>query len=312
MRKILLGLFLVAGLILCMGLAFYFLLEPTPDPSKFNLRYSFTEPPFISPRIIEDLSSWKGEEGDQVVAIHVPGSQGSNRYYGEIKYEKPHVYVAYEMDDELDPNIYSYQYIGKTDGGINILKRCHQKKGATISQSILLTEFQRDRGIKFVEKGKKDPDKPFSDDTSERILIKKVGEISLEESWKGEVMFNGNVLVLEKIGELRFENPLYRRIKSCCHKIASHFLDTPFRLDSLPYSLNFEPYINPKLINDLEAWISDDGDQVVAIDLFDSQNSAWYQYEGEFGEGVGESTYAHMEDDWREKHYKGWDRDPFF
>ncbi len=320
MRKIWLGFFIVAGVILCLGLAFYFLLEPIPDLSKFNLRYSFTDPPFISPRIIEDLSSWKGEEGDQVVAINVPGSQGSNRYYGEIMYENPHVYVTNQNDDESAPHIYSYQYIDKTHGGIYILKRSHRKEGAIISQSILFTEFQKDRGIKFVEKGSGDPDKPFSrhsgfilnDDTPERILIKKLGEIPLEENWKGEVTLNGNVLVIEKVGELNFENPLYRRIKSSLHKIASHFFDTPFRLDSVPYSLNFEPYINPKLIHDLEAWISDAGDQVVAIDLFDSQNSARYQCEGEFGEGVGETTYAHMEDGWREKHYGGWDRDPFF
>ncbi len=65
-------------------------------PSK-DVPCSFDKAPFISPRIIQDFSSWISDHEDQVVAINVLESQDSNRYYGNalvrnISGQNPYVY----------------------------------------------------------------------------------------------------------------------------------------------------------------------------------------------------------------------------
>jgi len=71
------------------------------------------------------------------------------------------------------------------------------------------------------------------------------------------------------------------------------FLAEPINLEELDYSFTKEPFIHPKIIKDLSTYLSDSGDQVVGINLKDSQNSN--RYYGEIHtrelEGGGTSVY---------------------
>jgi hypothetical protein len=62
-------------------------------------------------------------------------------------------------------------------------------------------------------------------------------------------------------------------VLGCGYSKVRH-LDLP--LSDFPNSFTSEPFVHPKIIKDLLSWQSDLGDQVVAINLLESQNSNRY------------------------------------
>src|SRR5512134_2511919 len=83
--------------------------------------YSFSKPPYVHPKIIEDLSTWLSDSGDQVVAINLLDAQGSNRYHGDVLTreapgEAPFVYVRDGRET------FGYEHVGMTRSGIHVLR----------------------------------------------------------------------------------------------------------------------------------------------------------------------------------------------
>jgi hypothetical protein len=64
--------------------------------------------------------------------------------------------------------------------------------------------------------------------------------------------------------------------------------DSP-AIQDVPYYFEHAPYVHPRIIQDLLAWESDGGDQVVAINLVDSQRSNRYYGDVTVVENAGES-----------------------
>ncbi|GEM_PF-3396592 len=80
---------------------------------------------------------------------------------------------------------------------------------------------------------------------------------------------------------------------------------TAYMWKELPYSFVHKEYIHPKIINDLIGWISDIGQQIVSINLADSNNSNRYfgeiqirDFEGrkfvEWIEGIESFSYEYL------------------
>ena len=112
--------------------------------------YSFNEPPFISPRIIRDLSCWISDQGDQVVAINLD-SQNSNRYSGEpqvSRVEEENTCVYWKevtvKDGTTNESEFSYQYVCKTSSGIYVLLTSDWGGGSGVFMNLLLVEFEYD------------------------------------------------------------------------------------------------------------------------------------------------------------------------
>lgn len=152
---------------------------------------SFTAPPYIHPRIIQDLSAWMSDGGDQVVAIDLPDSQDSNRYYGAVRERKtaggpPFVYV------EGDNEEFGYQYVGRSDHGVDILFTSDWEGGSGIFRNLLLVTFERDRGAILL------PGSARIDAGRERLLIKKLGEIPLGDRYSGRLEVLGDRLLIGK------------------------------------------------------------------------------------------------------------------
>ena len=167
-------------------------------PNK-DFAYSFNKAPYISPRIIKDLSTWISDNGDQVVVINVSDSQNSNRYFGEpqvrpIKGKNPCVCwkEATVQDSTTNESEFSYQYVGQTSSGLYVLVTADWGGGSGMFVSLLLLRCEYDQGINC------DWDNGVVRSGTNRLLIKKVGEIPLGDRWRGDLAVKGNSIYLGK------------------------------------------------------------------------------------------------------------------
>jgi hypothetical protein len=158
---------------LFVGLFVFILLGVTAHAQQIG-EWSFTKEPFINPRIIEDLSTWISDNGDQVVAINLLESQNCNRYFVDSILSRPRdsgfPLVYYNRDRKEGwpnfPDFFGYQYVGQTKNGIYVLHTTDQEGGALRSEEILFLKVEKDKGLDDNAKPK------------ERLLLKKIGEIS--------------------------------------------------------------------------------------------------------------------------------------
>jgi len=57
--------------------------------------YSLSHKPFINPAIVEDLETWISDTGEQIVAINIPGSIDTNRYFQPFQATPPELDEGY-------------------------------------------------------------------------------------------------------------------------------------------------------------------------------------------------------------------------
>lgn len=161
-------------------------------PNK-DFQFSFSRAPFISPRIIQDLSAWISDHGDQVVAINVLESQDSNRYFGDAQVRKidgQHPFVFNETttveDGETNHTEFGYRFVGITKSGVYVLETSDWGGGSGVFRNLLLVTFEYDNGTVC------DWDKNVVSRSGKRLLIKKRGGIPLGDRWDGELKVDGD------------------------------------------------------------------------------------------------------------------------
>ena len=148
--------------------------------------YSFVHAPYVHPLIIKDMETWLSDTGDQVIAINLLDAQGSNRYYGKgnvraIKGRCPFVYWEKERES------FGYRYIGMMDSRIHVILTSSWGGGSGVFKSLMLVTIEHDTGIEWNGRDAK----PHS---RERLLIRKIGEISLGDRWAGDMKTVGNTI----------------------------------------------------------------------------------------------------------------------
>lgn len=180
--------------------------DTATKPDEIRLPYFFDHAPYVSPKIIQDLSTWMPDYGDQVVAINLSDLKDTNRYYADIKTRKIEgepLYVYFdEKPTKLEPmnkGEFGYQYIGKTKSGIYVLETTDWAGGTEIDESLMLLTFEKDNGIAV------DWNKKTIRSGRERLLLKKVGEIILGDGWKGKLKIERNKLL---VGKYEGPNPV--------------------------------------------------------------------------------------------------------
>lgn len=151
--------------------------------------YSFTTPPLISPRIVQDLVTWLSDSGNQIVAIDLEGSQGSNRYYGAFEEEGDGASIDFGSEGCF-PICFSYRCIGQLDNGVYLLLTSDRGGGSGIFQSLLLVALEEEARITVDwQKGEIRSGPP-------RTILKKIGEIGLGDRWTGELAIEGNAIYI--------------------------------------------------------------------------------------------------------------------
>lgn len=154
--------------------------------------FHFDHPPYIHPAIIKDLSTWLSDTGDQVVAINLTDSQDSNRYSESIQVrpitgENPYIYFIEGRGES-----FGYQYVGQTKDGAHILYISDSGGGSGVFKNLMFVMIEPDKGIVFNE------EEQTITSTKERLIIKKLGAVSLGDRWAGTLTINGNELVIGK------------------------------------------------------------------------------------------------------------------
>jgi len=181
-----------------------------------NKYFSFNGKP-IHPKIIKELNTWISDGGDQVVSINIIDSQDSNRFccVDDIKLKNEFVYY---QDDETT---FNYKYIGVMDSGVHVLYTSDSPFGASgVFRSLVFVTFKLDSGLMI------DSDTSLVSKET-RLLISKVGEMSLGDRWEGHVSIMSNDLYISDGRKIVFpiitdsivsEHPIDSRLKRCVDK----------------------------------------------------------------------------------------------
>ena len=152
--------------------------------------YSFVQEPFVHPRVIEDLSTWLSDVGDQVVAINLLDAQGSNRYSGRIsvdEFDERCPYVHWEPAGERRE--FGYQYVGMTESRVHVLFTSSWGGGSGVFKRLILLAITADTGINW-------HGQDMVQDDRERLLVIKLGELALGDRWGGDLHVAGNTLAI--------------------------------------------------------------------------------------------------------------------
>lgn len=156
---------------------------------------SFTREPVINPKMIEELVSGQSgrEDADQVVAVDVRGSQDCSKFDVNDVKRHPDGNVGYEeISDEGNHHVFSYQYIGMTPSGVIVLYTFSCGDGSSSDHSLLFLVIEEDPGLVINDKNN------TLTLTRPRTLLKKLGEMSLGDRWKGQLKVEGNKLFIGK------------------------------------------------------------------------------------------------------------------
>lgn len=146
-------------------------------------RYSFINSEFINPQILDDLSGWLSDTGDQIVSINIAESNKSNRYHGDITTEKSDGYPV--VKSSYEEGWVSYRYIGSSFSGVHIIQTWSNGGGSGVFTNILLVTLSSDsslesNGVSYTKKA--------------RFVIKLVGSLPLGDRYQGKVTYKYGLL----------------------------------------------------------------------------------------------------------------------
>jgi hypothetical protein len=164
-----------------------------------NEEYRLDRKPFISSRIIQELSTWISDGGDQIVEMNLDETQGSNRYFGDIQTTKvkdglPYVFFSDTSQHFTNPLEFGYQFKGKTSNGISVIHTYDREGGSGLFENLMLLTFIKDTGVSFNE----DTNMHVKMTNKPRTLIRKITEIALGDRWGGTIKIEDNKLIIHQ------------------------------------------------------------------------------------------------------------------
>lgn len=161
--------------------------------------YSFVHKPFVNPLIVKALETWISDEGEQVVAINLPGSADTNRFFGDFKAKSPGNGVAPDVvHRDADacknqtclsgPPFFSYHLVGRTPEGVYVLRTAEGGGGSGVFESLLLVTLDVDEAFDYDSKHHR------LAAGRERCLIKRQAQIVLGDRYAGSITLHGSRL----------------------------------------------------------------------------------------------------------------------
>lgn len=156
-----------------------------PIRNLTDARYSFSRHEYINPMIIADLWGWISDLGDQVVAVNIPGSNVSNRYFAEITVSDGNRYPT--VSAKSDKMTFSYQYLGCSFSGVHLLRVWSSGSGTGVFCAIMLVTLSAEAAIDIEIAGTKKVD---------RFIVKKIASLPLGDRYEGEIRYRFGLLTI--------------------------------------------------------------------------------------------------------------------
>ena len=154
----------------------------------------------IHPSIIQDLTTWLSDTGDQIVAINLTDSMGSNRYCCEsdvtirqLENGRQYIYIA--NDDERTS--FGYTHIGQIDSGIHVLSISDWGGGSGVFKGLMLVSLKNELGGQLKGSLGEGGIETFTFD-QQRVVIKKLGELGLGDRYDGDLHIEGNTIMISE------------------------------------------------------------------------------------------------------------------
>ena len=161
---------------------------------------SFDREPWVHPKMIWESKPWMSDTREQMLALNVSNSLGSNRYFEDIEKRsieggKELLFYKARNGEHLQ---FGYVYHGMSDSGIHVLEVVESSHGSGTFISLFLCQLNWEPSFR-IKNGS-------LQEVGERQVLKLVKEITLGDRWKGKIELEGNLLKVGK-DEGRFGNP---------------------------------------------------------------------------------------------------------
>ncbi len=146
----------------------------------------------IHPKIIEEFSTWLSDSGDQIVAINLENSQGSNKYccMGDfsttLSAEKILTATIKKPDDEW----FSYKFHGATDNGLLLVETIYGTSGSGVFSELVIF---RAKEIPVLELSETE----ISQSDKKRVYLEKLFTFLLGDRKQHSIKIEGNLLNLD-------------------------------------------------------------------------------------------------------------------
>lgn len=154
---------------------------------------SLDKEPYINPKIVEALTSWVSDGGDQIVAIDIDRAQDSNRFCcppdGQADWGKT---TSFSDEKENRTTAFGYKQIGRTHSGVHVVKTWDSSDGSAAWISLVFLVIENDYGLTIEESDSK------ATRTRPRRLLKKLGDVFLGDRWQGQLKVEGNKVHIGK------------------------------------------------------------------------------------------------------------------
>ncbi|WP_284152216.1 hypothetical protein [Desulfofustis limnaeus] len=143
--------------------------------------------------IIADLWGCISDLGDQVVAVNIAGANNSNRFFAEVTVsdDKPYPVVTAKSGEIT----FSYQYLGRSFSGINLLRVWSSGGGTGVFCAIVLVTLSAEAAVDIGVAGAKKVD---------RFIAKKIASLPLGDRYEGKVNYRFGLLTIGECTGSRF------------------------------------------------------------------------------------------------------------